>query len=112
MTLEDVDGNGADISKTKKIQDNTETDNPIIDGRSCSISSSINSVSLQDSSIKEPGVLKGSGESVQSNVSPQPKSSKKSAVRAKVPLEKGYSPMDWLKLTRTHPDLAGNCNRH
>ncbi|KAF9607364.1 hypothetical protein IFM89_033952 [Coptis chinensis] len=28
-------------------------------------------------------------------------------VRAKVPFEKGYSQMDWLKLTRTHPDLAG-----
>lgn len=27
--------------------------------------------------------------------------------RAKVPFEKGYSQMDWLKLTRTHPDLAG-----
>ncbi|KAL1222267.1 Cytochrome b5 domain-containing protein RLF [Cardamine amara subsp. amara] len=27
--------------------------------------------------------------------------------RTKVPFEKGYSQMDWLKLTRTHPDLAG-----
>ena len=27
--------------------------------------------------------------------------------RAKVPFEKGYSPMDWLRLTQTHPDLAG-----
>jgi cytochrome-b5 reductase len=24
-----------------------------------------------------------------------------------VPFEKGYSQMDWLRLTRTHPDLAG-----
>ncbi|RWV86782.1 hypothetical protein BHE74_00015198, partial [Ensete ventricosum] len=32
---------------------------------------------------------------------------KKPIVRAKVPFEKGYSQMDWLKLTRTHPDLAG-----
>ncbi|KAH6765892.1 reduced lateral root formation [Perilla frutescens var. hirtella] len=32
---------------------------------------------------------------------------KKSAPRTKVPFEKGYSQMDWLKLTRTHPDLAG-----
>ncbi|CAN6696974.1 unnamed protein product [Malus baccata var. baccata] len=31
----------------------------------------------------------------------------KPATRAKVPFEKGYSQMDWLKLTRTHPDLAG-----
>jgi len=107
MTLEDVDSNGADISKTTKIQDNTETGNPSTDGRSHSISNSTNIVSLQDSSTIEPVVPKSSGETVQSNVSPQPKSSKKSAVRAKVPFEKGYSPMDWLKLTRTHPDLAG-----
>ncbi|KAG0494167.1 hypothetical protein HPP92_005161 [Vanilla planifolia] len=32
---------------------------------------------------------------------------RKPAVRAKVPFEKGYSQMDWLKLTKTHPDLAG-----
>ncbi|KAL5543341.1 hypothetical protein UlMin_007125 [Ulmus minor] len=31
---------------------------------------------------------------------------KKPAPRAKVPFEKGYSQMDWLKLTQTHPDLA------
>lgn len=33
---------------------------------------------------------------------------RKPAARAKVPFEKGYSQMDWLKLTRNHPDLAGN----
>lgn len=33
--------------------------------------------------------------------------SKKPITRTKVPFEKGYSQMDWLKLTRTHPDLAG-----
>ncbi|KAF8365090.1 hypothetical protein HHK36_032906 [Tetracentron sinense] len=32
---------------------------------------------------------------------------RKPAARAKVPFEKGYSQMDWLKITRTHPDLAG-----
>ncbi|CAK9151948.1 unnamed protein product [Ilex paraguariensis] len=32
---------------------------------------------------------------------------RKPAPRTKVPFEKGYSQMDWLKLTRTHPDLAG-----
>lgn len=32
---------------------------------------------------------------------------KKAAPRSKVPFEKGYSQMDWMKLTRTHPDLAG-----
>ncbi|PIA34296.1 hypothetical protein AQUCO_03800112v1 [Aquilegia coerulea] len=37
----------------------------------------------------------------------QTTSTKGPKVRAKVPFEKGYSQMDWLKLTRTHPDLAG-----
>ncbi|XP_047322311.1 cytochrome b5 domain-containing protein RLF [Impatiens glandulifera] len=32
---------------------------------------------------------------------------RKPSPRAKVPFEIGYNPMDWLKLTRTHPDLAG-----
>ncbi|RDY05701.1 Cytochrome b5 domain-containing protein RLF, partial [Mucuna pruriens] len=42
------------------------------------------------------------------NKLPEQKNSvKKPTVRAKVPFEKGYSQMDWLKLTRTHPDLAG-----
>ncbi|XP_075488127.1 cytochrome b5 domain-containing protein RLF-like isoform X1 [Primulina tabacum] len=33
---------------------------------------------------------------------------KKPMPRRKVPYEIGYSPLDWLKLTRTHPDLAGS----
>ncbi|KAH9316349.1 hypothetical protein KI387_024976, partial [Taxus chinensis] len=37
----------------------------------------------------------------------QPFSIKKPVPRVKVPFEKGYSQMDWLKLTRTNPDLAG-----
>ncbi|KAF3437932.1 hypothetical protein FNV43_RR20688 [Rhamnella rubrinervis] len=40
-------------------------------------------------------------ENVKTAVKPAPRP------RAKVPFEKGYSQMDWLKLTRTHPDLAG-----
>lgn len=37
----------------------------------------------------------------------QPVSIAKPVRRAKVPFEKGHSQMDWLKLTQTHPDLAG-----
>lgn len=33
---------------------------------------------------------------------------KKPIARQKVPFEKGFSQMDWLKVTRTHSDLAGN----
>lgn len=36
----------------------------------------------------------------------QIKPGRKPAARAKVPFEKGYSQMDWLKLTRAHFDLA------
>ena len=103
MTLEDVAGDG----ETKKVQDDKQTVNPVTDEKSSSISSRANGVSLRESNLKEPVVPTSSGESVQSNVLAQPKPLKKSAVRAKVPFEKGFSPMDWLKLTRTHPDLAG-----
>ncbi|XWS32517.1 hypothetical protein CRYUN_Cryun23aG0164900 [Craigia yunnanensis] len=37
----------------------------------------------------------------------QKNSTRKPAPRTKVPFEKGYSQMDWLKLTQMHPDLAG-----
>lgn len=37
----------------------------------------------------------------------QKSATRKPAARAKVPFEKGYSQMDWLRLTQTHPDLAG-----
>lgn len=46
----------------------------------------------------------------ETNVNGSGKSSevvRKPVQRTKVPFEKGYSQMDWLKLTRTHPDLAG-----
>lgn len=48
----------------------------------------------------------GAGNSAKDQVERKP-AIKKPAARAKVPFEKGYSQMDWLKLTRTHPDLAG-----
>lgn len=32
---------------------------------------------------------------------------KKPVPRVKIPFEKGYSQMDWLKLTQANPDLAG-----
>ncbi|CAL5079366.1 unnamed protein product [Urochloa decumbens] len=63
------------------------------------------SVSTQDN-MKEPITQTSGG--AESNVSSQAKPSlKKPAARKKVPFEKGYSQMDWLKLTQTHPDLAG-----
>ncbi|KAL8496051.1 hypothetical protein ACS0TY_019961 [Phlomoides rotata] len=63
------------------------------------------SFNVVDASPKQAGqVVAGSS----SNFSPEKKTPvRKSAPRAKVPFEKGYSQMDWLKLTRTHHDLAG-----
>uniref|UniRef100_A0A0D6R9G4 Cytochrome b5 heme-binding domain-containing protein n=1 Tax=Araucaria cunninghamii TaxID=56994 RepID=A0A0D6R9G4_ARACU len=37
----------------------------------------------------------------------KPVSIEKPLRRVKIPFEKGYSQMDWLKLTQTNPDLAG-----
>ncbi|CDP07814.1 unnamed protein product [Coffea canephora] len=37
----------------------------------------------------------------------QKTATRKPAQRNKVPFEKGYSQMDWMRLTRMHPDLAG-----
>ena len=48
----------------------------------------------------------GAGKSPQ-KLPEEKNSKKKPTARAKVPFEKGYSQMDWLKLTRSHPDLAG-----
>ncbi|RCV40450.1 hypothetical protein SETIT_9G054700v2 [Setaria italica] len=82
----------------------TKTNDSDKDRRSGS-SISINT-STQNYNMKDPVTQTSSG--AESNVPSQGEpSSKKPVVRAKVPFEKGYSQMDWLKLTRTHPDLAG-----
>lgn len=69
------------------------------------------SFNVVDASPRKEVGPKQAGQAVagsSSNDSPEKKApARKSAPRAKVPFEKGYSPMDWLKLTRTHPDLAG-----
>lgn len=58
------------------------------------------------SKIMTPEQGRGAKDLEQSSQEQKP-IAKKPVVRAKVPFEKGYSQMDWLKLTRTHPDLAG-----
>lgn len=82
----------------------------------------VGNIDLNDESIKDEtektsgGLLKNDVSASQPSkdeekvpsASQEPKTvAKKPAPRAKVPFEKGYSQMDWLKLTRTHPDLAG-----
>ena len=54
-----------------------------------------------------PKVVEKTGDT-QNGVQETKPTVKKPATRAKVPFEKGYFQMDWLKRTRTDPDLAGN----
>ncbi|KAG1334230.1 cytochrome b5 domain-containing protein RLF [Cocos nucifera] len=90
ITLKDNTLDGISI---QKINNSIQTD-----------SSSSNKFKLKKSAtqetVREPGdLVTGSQE--------QKPVIKKSTVRSKVPFEKGYSQMNWLKLTHTHPDLAG-----
>ncbi|RLM85876.1 cytochrome b5 domain-containing protein RLF-like [Panicum miliaceum] len=97
MSLEDVHVDNAKTAKKDGLKANDSDKDR---------SGNSTSVSTQDSNMKEPITQTSGG--AESNVSSQAKSSsKKPAVWKKVPFEKGYSQMDWLKLTRTHPDLAG-----
>ncbi|XP_008667419.1 cytochrome b5 domain-containing protein RLF isoform X1 [Zea mays] len=97
MTLEDVRVKSADTSKNNGMK--------TVDSEKDRSGNNV-SVSTKDDNMKAPVTHTGSG--AESNVPLQAKrSSKKPAARAKVPFEKGYSQMDWLKLTQTHPDLAG-----
>lgn len=97
MTLEDVRVKSADTSKNNGMK--------TVDSEKDRSGNNV-SVSTKDDNMKAPVTHTGGG--AKSNVPLQAKrSSKKPAARAKVPFEKGYSQMDWLKLTQTHPDLAG-----
>eukprot|EP00250_Pteridium_aquilinum_P034367 c7492_g1_i1 orf=276-1010(-) len=60
------------------------------------------------------GDANGASREAAINVPPVPKfsddfqaSAPKSKPRAKIPLERGFTQVDWLKVTRTQPDLAG-----
>lgn len=61
-----------------------------------------------ESSQSAPKFVPSKAKELSSKLPEEKNSTKKPTVRAKVPFEKGYSQMDWLKLTRTHPDLAGS----
>ncbi|XP_052111608.1 cytochrome b5 domain-containing protein RLF-like [Arachis duranensis] len=63
--------------------------------------------SCQPNELNKKSVMSDGMNSIQR--SPELKSPvAKPAARTKLPFEKGYSQMNWLKLTRTHPDLAGS----
>ncbi|KAF7824577.1 cytochrome b5 domain-containing protein RLF [Senna tora] len=75
--------------------------------KQASVGSLSYSVTDASSSNRTHDTVSSKADSSPQKLSEQKKSVKKPTSRAKVPFEKGYSQMDWLKLTRTHPDLAG-----
>lgn len=63
---------------------------------------------LKKEELAKPSSSSGGGNTGESgDAVTEKKPVQKKIARAKVPFEKGYSQMDWLKLTRTDPDLAG-----
>ncbi|KAK2991756.1 hypothetical protein RJ640_015490 [Escallonia rubra] len=60
----------------------------------------------QPSDLSKHAISEDAGNSVKASEGNRT-SARKPVPRAKVPFEKGYSQMDWFKVTRTHPDLAG-----
>ncbi|XP_072975475.1 cytochrome b5 domain-containing protein RLF isoform X1 [Typha angustifolia] len=94
MTLEDKQTDGVGLGKTENVNgDNNPPRNAEVKDEGSSLLKT--SLTVDGPSRQKPLM-------------------KKSVVRAKVPFEKGYSQMDWIKLTNTNPDLAelkGRSNR-
>lgn len=111
ITLKDELANGT-VSRTRVIW-NDKLSNDITSRKQATVGSLDFNV-IDMSSSKQPSMLsieevpKDAGKVVK-NSGKQGISVRKPGARTKVPFEKGYSQMDWLKLTRTHPDLAGIC---
>lgn len=109
ITLKDELANGT-VSRTRVIW-NDKLSNDITSRKQATVGSLDFNV-IDMSSSKQPSMLsieevpKDAGKVVK-NSGKQGISVRKPGARTKVPFEKGYSQMDWLRLTRTHPDLAG-----
>ena len=107
ITLRDELANNT-VSRTHVIL-NDKLSNDINSRKQATVGSlDFNSSSKQSSTLPTEEVRKDAGKVVKKSKK-QGIAVRKHAVRTKVPFEKGYSQMDWLKLTRTHPDLAGIC---
>lgn len=101
ITLQDGTLEGASIQKiSNSTQDGSSLDNAALQDDSSSNKEFKSNESATQKTVGE------TGDSINRSQVQKPVI-KKSTVRAKVPFEKGYSQMDWLKITRTHPDLAG-----
>nr|CAD1817545.1 unnamed protein product [Ananas comosus var. bracteatus] len=115
ITLEDNHLDGMSMSRTENCLDGSDShvDVAVEDEASGSLCDNESNSPQQKSNLSESATSPEVGKSGLSVNEPTQKKplAKKPAVRAKVPFEKGYSQMDWLKLTRTVPDLAGRPNR-
>lgn len=93
------------LSRNDKVPDDTTSRNQ---GTVGSLSFNVTDMSSMKQSMEfSRPVASGDAGGCSVNKFQEQTAAKKPAPRAKVPFEKGYSQMDWLKLTRTHPDLAG-----
>ncbi|XP_058073693.1 cytochrome b5 domain-containing protein RLF-like [Magnolia sinica] len=101
ITIEDGLSTGTSVNKI----DDSPAKYGSLDGATSKRSAAIDSLPPKSnvSEFSEPGNV---GDDV--NGSQEQKIvPRKPAVRVKIPFAKGHSQMDWLKITRTHPDLAG-----
>ncbi|KAK9159656.1 hypothetical protein Syun_005997 [Stephania yunnanensis] len=72
-----------------------------------SLSFNVVDLSTRKNDLPPPTTSIGSKDSSKDSEEQAAASTRKRVVRAKVPFEKGYSQMDWLRVTRTQHDLAG-----
>ncbi|KAJ9158816.1 hypothetical protein P3X46_024362 [Hevea brasiliensis] len=110
MAIKDESSNGTSGSKNSgslwkdRLPNNASSKEETVRSLSFNV---IDTVSLKKSSDLPRRVASTDVGTSVTNSQKQKPAARKPAARAKVPFEKGYSQMDWLKLTQTHPDLAG-----
>ncbi|OMO94438.1 hypothetical protein CCACVL1_06005, partial [Corchorus capsularis] len=111
ITIKDEFSNSSGSSQNGGFASKDEQPNNAAPGKQATVGSLTFSVtdasSLKPSSESSRLVASGDAGASGKNAEKPKVSTRKPATRTKVPFEKGYSQMDWLKLTRTHPDLAG-----
>ncbi|XAR63462.1 Cytochrome-b5 reductase [Bertholletia excelsa] len=110
LSVVTIKGESAGSKKSTRIQwkDQLPSNATSKEARVGSLSFNVIDASSRAQSTELPKPVTSEGtQSSASRSKQQMTSSRKPAPRAKVPFEKGYSQMDWLRLAQTHPDLAG-----
>ncbi|KAL4186142.1 hypothetical protein AMTRI_Chr09g12760 [Amborella trichopoda] len=96
-----------DISPNTSLVDNGKIDELVAQGSLPSMTAKMEPPKPISSEVLGSKMSESSKDSVKTSDTNPLIASKRPRVRTKVPFEKGYSQMDWLRVTRTHPDLAG-----